>query len=69
MRIGIDTRLLERERTGIGRILEGILNHTLSLDKNNEYFLFSYGNLEDYKKKGFKVISTGRNKLIPRFIL
>ena len=68
MRIGIDTRLLERERTGISRILEGILNHTLSLDKNNEYFLFSYGNLEGYKKKGFKIISTGQNKLIPRKI-
>lgn len=65
MRIGIDTRLLERERTGIGRVLEGVLNCILSLDKNNEYFLFSFGNLENYKEKGFKIISTGRNKLIP----
>jgi len=65
MRIGIDARLLERERTGIGRVLEGVLNCILSLDKNNEYFLFSFGNLKSYKEKGFKIISTGRNKLIP----
>ena len=65
MRIGIDARLLEREMTGIGRILREILNRIPALDKNNEYFLFSFGNLENYKKKGFKVVSTGRNKLIP----
>jgi len=65
MRIGIDTRLLERERTGIGRVLEGILSHIISLDKNNEYFLFSYGSLKNYQEKGFKIVSTGRNKLIP----
>jgi glycosyltransferase involved in cell wall biosynthesis len=65
MRIGIDARLLEREMTGIGRILTGILNHICSLDKDNEYFLFSFGDLENYRKKGFTVIPTGRNKLIP----
>ena len=65
MRIGIDARLLEREMTGIGRILREILNRIPSLDKNNEYFLFSFGNLENYRRKGFTIISTGRNKLIP----
>ena len=41
MRIGIDARLLEREMTGIGRILREILNRIPSLDKNNEYFLYN----------------------------
>jgi glycosyltransferase involved in cell wall biosynthesis len=65
MKIGIDARLLEREMTGIGRVVAGILNHICSLDKDNEYFLFSFGDLENYRKKGFTVIPTGRNKLIP----
>lgn len=65
MRIGIDARLLEREMTGVGRVVVGILDHIHSLDKNNEYFLFSFGDLENYKKKGFTTVSTGRNKLIP----
>jgi glycosyltransferase involved in cell wall biosynthesis len=65
MRIGIDARLLEREMTGVGRVVEGILNHICSLDKDNEYFLFSFGDLENYRKKGFTVIPTGRNNLIP----
>lgn len=65
MRIGIDARLLEREMTGIGQILTGILNYIHSLDKDNEYFLFSFGDLENYRKKGFRVVPTGRNKLIP----
>jgi glycosyltransferase involved in cell wall biosynthesis len=65
MKIGIDARLLEREMTGIGRVVAGILNHICSLDKDNEYFLFSFGDLENYRKKGFTAIPTGRNKLIP----
>ncbi|MCX6759141.1 MAG: glycosyltransferase family 1 protein [Candidatus Nealsonbacteria bacterium] len=65
MRIGIDARLLEREMTGIGRVVAGILNCIRSLDKDNEYFLFSFGNLENYRKKGFTIIPTGRNKVIP----
>ena len=65
MRIGIDARLLEREMTGIGRVVAGILNYIRSLDKDNEYFLFSFGNLENYRKKGFTIIPTGRNKVIP----
>jgi glycosyltransferase involved in cell wall biosynthesis len=65
MRIGIDARLLEREMTGIGRVVVGILNYIHSLDKDNEYFLFSFGDLENYRQKGFKVIPTGQNKLIP----
>lgn len=64
-RIGIDARLLERKTTGIGRILNGFLNCILSLDKTNEYFLFSYGALDEYKNKGFKIVATGENKLIP----
>ena len=65
MRIGIDARLLEREMTGIGRVVAGILNHIRLLDKDNEYFLFSFCELENYRKKGFKVIATGEKKLIP----
>lgn len=65
MRIGIDARLLEREMTGIGRVLTGILDHILSLDKENEYFLFSFGDLENYRKKGFAIVPTRGNKLIP----
>jgi len=65
MRIGIDARLLEREMTGIGRFLIGFLDSVPKLDTENEYFLFSFGNLENYKKRGFKIIQTRRNKLIP----
>lgn len=65
MKIGIDVRLLEREMTGIGRVVAGILDNIRSFDKDNEYFLFSFSDLESYRKKGFTVIPTGRNKLIP----
>jgi len=68
MRVGIDARLLEREMTGIGRFLVGVLDLITQLDKENEYYLFSFEKLEDYEKKGFKVIATGKNKLIPNFL-
>jgi glycosyltransferase involved in cell wall biosynthesis len=65
MKIGVDARLLEREMTGIGRFLIGVLDSVPELDKENEYFLFSFGDLENYRKKGFTIIPTGRNRLIP----
>lgn len=68
MRVGIDARLLEREMTGIGRFLAGVLDLITQLDKENEYYLFSFEKLENYEKKGFKVVPTGKNKLIPDFL-
>jgi len=42
MNIGIDARLLERKITGIGRSLLLLLKEIPNIDKENNYFLFSY---------------------------
>lgn len=65
MRIGIDARLLENRMTGIGRYLAGILKYIPEIDRENEYYLFSFSDLDNYKKRGFKVIATGEKNLIP----
>lgn len=45
MNIGIDARLLERRITGIGRVLILLLKEIPKVDKNNNYFLFSYNSI------------------------
>lgn len=45
MNIGIDARLLERKMTGIGRSLKTFLDELPLVDKENQYFLFSYEKL------------------------
>jgi len=65
MVIGIDGRLLERETTGIGRIVCNILNFILKFDKENEYFLFSYNRLANYQKSNFRNILIPKNDLVP----
>jgi glycosyltransferase involved in cell wall biosynthesis len=42
MNIGIDARLLERRITGIGRVLELLLDEIPHFDKENRYYLFTY---------------------------
>lgn len=46
MNIGIDARLLERRMTGIGRFLKTFINELPDVDKENKYFLFSYGSIK-----------------------
>ena len=58
MKIGIDTRLLERKMTGIGRYLLNILKYIPNCDTQNEYYLFSYKQLPQYEKEKIKSIST-----------
>lgn len=58
MKIGIDSRLLERKMTGIGRYLLNILNYLPECDSQNDYYLFSYGGLHQYKRDKIKSIST-----------
>ena len=54
MRIGIDIRELEKgKRTGIGRILSGLLNYISLNDTTNEYILF--GNQRTEIQKDWKI--------------
>ncbi len=62
MNIGIDARLLERKITGIGRSLNLLLNEIPKVDKNNKYFLFSYGVI-DVDKSFYTNITTVKIKL------
>jgi len=57
MNIGIDARLLERRITGIGRVLTTFLDDIPKFDKENKYFLFSYGPI-DFDKSFYKNITT-----------
>ena len=57
MNIGIDARLLERRITGIGRVLITFLDDIPKFDKENKYFLFSYGPI-DFDKSFYKNIIT-----------
>ena len=68
MKIAIDVRVIEREMSGIGRYLLGFLEYILETDNKNEYFLFSYGKLLKFEKKGFKVIATKKSKIFPEKI-
>ncbi len=45
MNIGIDARILDRKISGIGRFLKTFLEELPAVDKDNKYFIFSYGNL------------------------
>ncbi len=66
MKIGIDASLLVRKEIGgTGRFLTNLLKHILELDKTNQYFLFAPCRLENYTAKGFSVITTKENKIIP----
>jgi glycosyltransferase involved in cell wall biosynthesis len=58
MRIGIDTRLLERRMTGIGRFLSNMLKELPSVDRKNKYFLFTYKKIENLDTY-FKNVFTG----------
>jgi glycosyltransferase involved in cell wall biosynthesis len=58
MNIAIDTRLLERKMTGVGRYLLNILKNLTECDEQNDYFLFSYRRLPQYEKERIKSIST-----------
>lgn len=57
MKIGIDARLLERKITGIGRSLIILLENLPAYDQSNEYYLFSYDNL-NFNDDFYKNIST-----------
>jgi glycosyltransferase involved in cell wall biosynthesis len=80
MNIGIDARLLERRITGIGRVLITFLDDIPKFDKENKYFLFSYGPI-DFDKSFYKNITTVKsfipqklfapiwnNFILPRFL-
>ena len=41
MNIGLDARTLTDKKTGMGYYLESVLNNILTMDKENNYFLFS----------------------------
>ena len=45
MNIGIDTRILERKISGIGRFLKLVLDELPLVDNKNKYFLFTYEKL------------------------
>lgn len=62
MRIGIDARLLERRTTGIGRFLCLLLDYFAVLDKENEYYLFTYEPTQLYGQV-YKNIPTRGSKL------
>ena len=64
MNIGIDARLLERRITGIGRVLITFLNDIPKFDKENKYFLFSYGSV-DFDKNFYTNITTIKS-IIPQ---
>lgn len=64
MNIGIDARLLERKITGIGRVLITFLNDIPKFDKENKYFLFSYGPV-DCDKNFYRNITTIKS-IIPQ---
>jgi glycosyltransferase involved in cell wall biosynthesis len=66
MNIGIDARLLERKITGIGRSLETFLNELPLIDKENKYFLFSYGRL-NINDKFYTGIPTVKSFLPQKF--
>jgi len=63
MNIGIDARLLERKMTGIGRFLESLLNEIPSIDKINNYFLFSYENFQLNDNHYYSIVPTINNFL------
>lgn len=65
MRIAIDARVIERRMSGIARYLFGFLNHLSSLDKKNQYFLLCYKDIPSFKKKGYKILATGKNNFLP----
>ena len=62
MNIGIDTRILERRMTGIGRFLNSLLKELPVVDKYNKYFLFTYDKLR-MKDDFYTNISTGKSFL------
>lgn len=62
MNIGIDARLLERKITGIGRFLIILLENFPLYDKHNNYYLFTYENVE-FKPEFYKNIPTVRSIL------
>jgi len=63
MKIAIDARVIERRMSGIGRYLLGFLEWLTKLDKQNQYFLFSYEGLPKFQQAGYKVIATGKNSI------
>jgi len=65
MRIAIDARVIERRMSGIARYLLGFLEYLSQLDNKNQYFLFCYDDLPRFKKIGYKIIATGKNKFLP----
>ncbi len=65
MKIGIDASILARKKiTGTNRFLRNLLEYIPELDKKNEYFLFAPCKLEEYKNRGFNVISIGENRIL-----
>ncbi len=60
MKIGIDARVLERNMSGIGRYLNGILIGLKKFDIDNEYYLFTYKELKSVDSR-FKIIPTFQN--------
>ena len=80
MNIGIDARILERKMTGIGRYLNSLLKEIPVVDKENNYFLFTYENLR-IENTFYINITTGKsfipqklfapiwiNLIIPKFL-
>lgn len=65
MRIAIDARVIERRMSGIARYLLGFLEYLSCSDNKNQYFLFCYEELSRFKKLGYKIIATGKNKFLP----
>lgn len=59
MRIAIDARVLEKGITGIGRYLKDMLDGLEKAGGENEYFLFTCGEI-NYGGSFFKNIATGR---------
>jgi glycosyltransferase involved in cell wall biosynthesis len=65
MRIAIDSRVIERRMSGIGRYLLGFLKYLTKIDNKNQYFLFCYEKLPEFQKMGYQIVATGRSKILP----
>ncbi len=66
MRIGIDLRCLEEEKiSGVGEYTLEIIDHLLTLDKKNQYFIFS--NAYKEKNKNFDFLAKHPRVKLKRF--
>ena len=46
MRIGLDASALVKEAAGIGQWITHVIDNLMKLDKENEYFLFTYDEIK-----------------------